>query len=855
MGKGPTDTDYMIIGETPESSGRAEKVLTKALHSMGVRRDSIYITHAVHCYTPNGKSPKKAYITACKPWLEKEIEAVNPKYVLLLGNAALVACLGQKGIKKLRGRPVVRDGRAFMPTYQPGFILRTPRAETLFQADINYWYKMSLGQQGSDSFKWTLVDTPDKFAMMVKDIHGTVSFDVETNGTSPWHGEVKEGKGSGGKTRTIIGTPRINSLGIGTGRMNWALPLMHPKSPWLWDECRGMMEILNRRMADCVLVAQNGKFDTLWIKVIFGIEWLTDFDTLLAHYLVDENSFHGLDVLATIFFGVANYDIPLQEKFGYGPLDRHCEYLARDVYYTRKLRYLLGPEIRSDWGTAQIFDHVLMPCASLFVGIQYKGVPINPQKLYMAREHLLAEVASVKRRLQDWETSDTFNWNSDAQVRTLLFEVHGLEPLDLTDGGQASVCESVLKRLEHPIAEDLITLRKALKNLSFITSWEFFQVDWWMHPTFLLHGTVTGRPSCKDPNLQQVPRIKLLRSIIGAHPCERHMPRFLLLVESGDWSACDTYCQSISTCPECYEMIEIDLSQIELRIAAEMSADPTMLQIFDEGKDPHWTTALRELARTGAEPELVIGTACAWEGVQGEMSYTDAINVLLDMGVNNAIAIEKDYFWNDGIFESLWKNIRKKAKAINFGYLYGMWWKKFITYARDNYGVIVTDAQAEASRVAFFEIYSRLDRWHRRQKKVARRDGEVRSLSGRLRHLPAALSSVNSPERKEAERQAVNSPVQEFAATLNLMVALQLKEEFKGQLHLAGTIHDAILIVCRRKQILPIAKRANEVMTGPKLLDELEIMIRVPLQGDVEIGPWGSGESVPEWQSKQVKAV
>src|SRR3546814_9870951 len=68
-----------------------------------------------------------------------------------------------------------------------------------------------------------------------------------------------------------------------------------------------------------------------------------------------------------------------------------------------------------------------------------------------------------------------------------------------------------------------------------------------------------------------------------------------------------------------------------------------------------------------------------------------------------------------------WKETRKKAKAINFGYLYGMWWKKFKIYARDNYGVNVTDDEAQASREAFFELYPGFPKWHARQSRLDRK--------------------------------------------------------------------------------------------------------------------------------------
>ena len=198
-----------------------------------------------------------------------------------------------------------------------------------------------------------------------------------------------------------------------------------------------------------------------------------------------------------------------------------------------------------------------------------------------------------------------------------------------------------------------------------------------------------------------------------------------------------------------------------------------------------------------------------------------------------------------------WKEYRKKAKAVNFGYLYGMWWKKFKIYARDNYGVEITDKQAQASRTAFFEMYSRLEDWHKKQKRFARLNGYVRSLSGRKRRLPDAMAKSNTPKRQQAERQAVNSPIQSFGNELNLMAAIQLAEEFGPDVcRIVGTVHDAVLFMTRRDWTVRIHKRMLEIMAGPELLNDFNITLKVPIKADGEIGPWSKGVSVEEFERK-----
>ena len=182
-----------------------------------------------------------------------------------------------------------------------------------------------------------------------------------------------------------------------------------------------------------------------------------------------------------------------------------------------------------------------------------------------------------------------------------------------------------------------------------------------------------------------------------------------------------------------------------------------------------------------------------------------------------------------------------------------MWWKKFKIYARDTYGVIVTDRQAKESREGFFSTYSGVPGWHQRQKRFARRNGYVRSLSGRKRRLPDAKSDYDTPSRGAAERQAINSPVQSFANELNLMAAIQIAKEFPPtEVHIVGTIHDSVLMEVRIEHVTRVHNRVLEIMSHPDLLDELGIKLRIPIYADASIGPWGTGVSLKRWRQANV---
>ena len=768
----------------------------------------------------NGKAATKTEIKHNKDKIWKKIAGF--KYVILVGNTPLQTITGKAGISKVRGKPIKQDGFLFLPMNNPGILRHDEKQAVLFQADLKFLDDMVSfgGIPEEEELNFRIVSSDDDVEDMLADLHGAVSYDIETTQLYPWQTQqlkndqwIKDPE------------PKIVSLGFGTKRNQWCVPVNHPQSPWTQEEVEEIIDRVNEQRDDIFLITHNGKFDLLWTWVHLGVRWDNDFDTMLAHFLLDENSRHGLKYLAQVFCGAPDWEIDLTEKQGMNvPLKKHCKYLAHDVFYTRKLRYVFGKMLKDDWEVKRVFDKIMMPCSNLFIEIEYDGVFIDMDQFDEAEEVLRQQYDEALAELEEWEPDHyvkkngdvyrfdearrkndpkRFNWGSTDQLAWLLFDHLGIKPLDRTDAGNPSTSESVIKRLDHPCTEALLRFRAAKQQLSFfIDGWKPFlhkqSRGYYLHPSFKLHGTVTGRLSCEHPNLQQVPRDPRIRSLISA--------------EKG-WT-----------------LIQCDLSQAELRIAAELAREKTMIHAFTHGIDVHWMTAIREIERGGGLKDLVIGTACQ-VAKKNNMTYGDAVKILLEAGHSACEEVNKE-----------WKEYRKKAKAINFGFLYGMWWKKFKIYARDNYGVTVTDDQAEESRTFFFDTYSGLEPWHKRQKRYVRRHGYVKTLSGRKRRLPAAKAAEATPERKAAERQAINSPVQSFANEINLMAAIQLRKEFgRKVVKICGTVHDAVLFRVRNDMVEEVYDRMLQIMQWPDLMDDFDISMSVPIEADGDIGPWGKG--------------
>ena len=233
-------------------------------------------------------------------------------------------------------------------------------------------------------------------------------------------------------------------------------------------------------------------------------------------------------------------------------------------------------------------------------------------------------------------------------------------------------------------------------------------------------------------------------------------------------------------------LFEADYSQLELRIAAHYANEKTMLRIYHEKGDIHTETA--KLFTGGREPT---------------------------------------------------KEERGKAKAVNFGFLYGMMAKKFVAYALNSYGQTFTPQEAEHIRELFFAKYSRLLPWHQEQEQLCEAQGGVYNLFGRFRKLPL-IYSQNKWERASAARRSINTPVQGSGSDLLISAATQINKELKGVAWIGATVHDSIIGECRIEDKDYVDSVIRRVMLHPKVLDDFGVQLRVPLDIDIGWGPWGT---------------
>ena len=244
---------------------------------------------------------------------------------------------------------------------------------------------------------------------------------------------------------------------------------------------------------------------------------------------------------------------------------------------------------------------------------------------------------------------------------------------------------------------------------------------------------------------------------------------------------------------EGYTLAELDYSQIELRVAAHLADERGMLDVYRSGGDIHTATAM-----------AVSG--------KGSVDKTD----------------------------------RTRAKAVNFGFLYGMGAESFRDYARDSYGVLLTDDEAVDYRRRFFERYPALPVWHKKVKARAARDGYVETLFGRRRYLDG-LKYGGGAVKGMALRQAVNTSVQSVASDM-MILALGLIHRLivcgPYDARIVATVHDSVLLEVAEDGAENVARKAQYIMEHLPL-SRFGVKLSVPIEAGLSMGRrWGEMEEL-----------
>ncbi|HXV26960.1 MAG TPA: DNA polymerase I [Candidatus Paceibacterota bacterium] len=401
-----------------------------------------------------------------------------------------------------------------------------------------------------------------------------------------------------------------------------------------------------------------------------------------------------------------------------------------------------------------------MPLVAVLARMEDRGILVDRALITSLAGEAKKELTSLEKKIHKLAGGE-FNIGSPKQLAEVLFERLAIRgKVRRTSTGALSTAAGELEKLadEHPVIALILQWRELSKLVS--TYIEPFPLlireDGRIHTTYNQTGTATGRLSSQDPNLQNIPT----RTTLG----QRFRGAF--------------------TAPEGYRLLSLDYSQIELRIAAHLSADKTMQEVFARGEDIHTRTA-SEVFRVPAD------------------------------------AVTKD--------------MRRQAKVLNFGIIYGMGVMGFARAAgvpRESARRFIDD---------YFARFPGVADYMNKTKRAAAKEGHVRTLLGRHRPLPD-IASTMPQVAAQAERIAINHPVQGTDADIVKQAMLDLEHDlvksYGDKARMLLQVHDELVLEVHESAVAEVAARAKRIM-------EKVFPLAVPLVVDAKSGRnWSEMEPV-----------
>lgn len=411
-----------------------------------------------------------------------------------------------------------------------------------------------------------------------------------------------------------------------------------------------------------------------------------------------------------------------------------------------------------------VFEKIERPLIPVVEKMQVRGIKVDTEFLSELSKEYHTELSRLESKIFN-AAGGEFNINSPKQLGEVLFEKMGLKVKNhkKTGTGKLSTREAELEKIkdEHPIISDILSYRELQKLLStYIDNIpSMVDADGRLHAVFLQAGTTTGRMASQNPNLQNIP----IRTDLG-----RNIRKAFVAADG-------------------FTLAAFDYSQIELRVAAFLSGDKKLIDIFKSGRDVHTEVAAQ------------------------------VFNVPL---------------------EHVDPEMRRRAKVINFGILYGMG----VNALRENLGT--TRAEAQEFYNAYFKNFSGLSRYLDDVRAEATRVGYTQTYFGRRRYFQG-LRSPLPYLRAEAERMAINAPIQGTEADIIKIAMVEIDELIRAKgwgqdVHLLLQVHDELVYEVREDLTGVVVPEIQAVMESTLTLKETS---GVPILVETKVGKrWGELE-------------
>lgn len=493
-----------------------------------------------------------------------------------------------------------------------------------------------------------------------------------------------------------------------------------------------------RALADAALVVTSQGKQLVKAASPYTDKRLPLADIILAAYLLDPTrTAYGLAYLSEKFA------VPLQES------GDEALRLAGDAQFSFDV-WPKAAEVLEQAGLTTLYDTIEIPLIHTLAVMEMNGFTVDTERLMDMERELSLEADKLEEEIYD-DAGETFNINSTKQLGVILFEKLGLPVIKKTKTGY-STDSAVLEALmdQHPMIPKILQFR-ALKKLisTYLDGLEplISRETGRIYTSFNQMVTATGRLSSSDPNLQNIP----IRTEQG-----RKIRSLFVPGEGYDY------------------IVSGDYSQIELRLLAHLSQDPTMIDGFKKNQDIH--------RRTASE---VFGIP--WDEVTPEQ--------------------------------------RSHAKAVNFGIIYGI---SDFGLARN---ISISRQQAKEYIDSYFARYSTIHAYMDKLVAEARETGMAKTMFGRIRTL-TDINSKNFTRRSFAERTAMNTPIQGSAADIIKLAMNAVQDELERR-----SLRSRLLVQVHDELVLEVpADEREEVETLLKDTMEHIVTLSVPLVVDIHCG-------------------
>ncbi len=528
------------------------------------------------------------------------------------------------------------------------------------------------------------------------------------------------------------------------------------------QETNNLLQIIRPLLEnpDILKIGQNIKFD---INVLgnYGIEVSGPFfDTMIAHYLLEPDMRHNMNLLSEIYLSYSPVHIEsligekgqTQKNMRSVPVEELKEYAVEDADVTFQLKNIFEPKLIAE-GLSGLASEIEMPLIKVLAEMERNGVILDREELKAITIDLRDDIIALEKEIYKLAGTE-FNISSPKQLGDILFIRLKLDDnARVTRTKQFNTSEDILQRLKHkhPIIEEVLEYRGLKKLLSTYVEALPQLIDkktGRIHTSFNQAVAATGRLSSNNPNLQNIP----IREERGREIRKAFVPE------------------------EGFIFFSADYSQIELRLMAHLSRDKSMISDFLSGNDIHAATASKIF------------------GVE---------------------------------IKDVTREMRGRAKTANFGIIYGI----------SSFGLSerLTIGRKEAKELidGYFSSYPGVKAYMDESIRKAREKGYVTTMFGRRRYL-RDIHSRNQVVRGNAERNAINAPIQGSAADIIKIAMVRIHEKLKARKYRSRMIlqvHDELIFEVYNPELEELKDLVLTEMSNAAKLE-------VPLKVD-----WGTGKN------------